>query len=787
MNYIAHIRNEENGTQYIQTATDHSRKTAEYAGICLEKIELFYPAYLAGLLHDMGKFKQEFQRYILKGEGERGSVIHTFAGARYILETYRKQHQCDAKDITAEIIAYAVAAHHGLFDIENGISENGFQHRIDNNSCNYEESRDAFFAVCAREEEIDILMSKASEQIDAAINKMFSMDEINARETTDDEIAFYMGLLSRMILSAVIDGDRTDTAEFMSDTICRFPNSQTDWKECLSRVEEKIDSFPASKEIEIARRRISNQCRSKAEESGGIMQLNVPTGGGKTLSSLRYALAHAAKWNKSRIIFTAPLLTILEQNAAVLRDFIQDDSIILEHHSNVVNSNELPEYMAMQEAFTESWNAPIIITTLVQLLNTMFSGKTSSIRRFHSLADSVIIIDEVQTVPTKILSLFNLALNFLSGVCGATIVLCSATQPCLETIEHSIAFAPQNIVPYDPESWKVFMRTELRDGGACRLDEVPEFAKDLLNQTDSLLIVCNKKTEAVQLFEMMKGEGNCFHLSASMCAEHRRMVLKDVYDSLALKERKTICISTQVIEAGVDISFGAVIRLAAGMDSVIQSAGRCNRNAESKTLAPVYILRIVDENLEMLEEIKRGKDSTVELLDIFSKDSELFGNDLASYAAINFYYEKLYGKLVSKATEYPIDGDTIYNLLSSNVNHCKADSPYYYQQAFKTGGNAFKVFDDNSIDVIVPYGEGAEILSAMHSERAANDFNYMRELIRKAKNYTVPVYDYQRKKLESNGGMYWLNSGMIAVLEEDFYDEDTGLRIERKSMNYLEV
>lgn len=197
-----------------------------------------------------------------------------------------------------------------------------------------------------------------------------------------------------------------------------------------------------------------------------------PPGGGKTLASLRFALTHAARRNCSRIIFAAPLLSILDQNAHVIRDYIGDDTLILEHHSNLAEPKETPERLQELELLTASWSAPIIITTLVQLLNTCFSGKTSAIRRFHALCGSVIVIDEVQTVPGKMLTLFNLAVNFLSEICGATIVLCSATQPCLEVADHPLRRQPVDLVSQQKALWDIFKRTDIQNAGCARLEEL---------------------------------------------------------------------------------------------------------------------------------------------------------------------------------------------------------------------------------------------------------------------------------------------------------------------------
>lgn len=238
----------------------------------------------------------------------------------------------------------------------------------------------------------------------------------------------------------------------------------------------------------------------------------------------------------------------------------------------MIHGDEPADELSSHELMAENWTSPVIITTLVQLLDTLFSGKTTCIRRFQALVNSIIVIDEVQAVPNRMLALFNLAVSFLSEVCGATVVLCSATQPCLERADHPIAVPIRDIISRDPALWSAFRRTTIQDAGACRLEEIPDFVLNKLETADSLLVVCNKKGEAEFLYRQLSGWGHrCFHLSAAMCMAHRKTTLDAIQASLA-QDGKTICVATQVVEAGVDISFGCVIRLTAGLDSIIQSA-----------------------------------------------------------------------------------------------------------------------------------------------------------------------------------------------------------------------
>ncbi len=788
--FFAHTRKDPEGrVEAVQTVKDHCRKTAEYAGRTLEPLGLAAAGYLAGLVHDAGKYTGQFQTYLWDGEGRRGSVNHTFAGVRLLLERFFTEG--DFAGVVCELLALAAGGHHGLFDCVDSDGQSGFRHRLTKADIHYEEAKENFLRFCANGEEVDSLFQRACGELTPMLERVLSMTDEN-NKFCDDETAFYSGLLARLLLSAVIEGDRRDTAEFMSGI--QFPviddvgELRAMWGACLQRVERKIGALPQTTPIDQARRAISDQCRKAAARSGGVFRLNVPTGGGKTLSSLRYALAHAEMFGKRRIIFTSPLLSILEQNADVIRDYVQDDSLILEHHSNLIRPKD-GERLDKLELLTETWEAPIIITTLVQLLNTLFSGKTTAIRRFHALCGSVIVIDEVQTVPSKMLTLFSLAVNFLAEVCGATVVLCSATQPCMEQIQHPLHTPIPDLVPYDPALWKAFRRTEIQDAGTRSLGEIAAFALERLETADSLLIVCNKKSEAQRLYELLKGENLAmFSLSAAMCVAHRRDALDKLRQSLGQSGRKTVCISTQVIEAGVDISFACVIRLSAGMDSVVQAAGRCNRGGESGSgiLAPVFLVRCQGESLARLPDIQRGHDATGELLAEFALHPERYGGRLDSDEAIGYYYRALYRKEPDGHQDYVWQkgSPSLFSLLSLN-SHYENREPYYFRQAFRQAGALFQVFEENTADVIVPYGEGRELILELCGGRAERDISYMQSLLEKAKPYTVALYQYQIDRLEAEHGLLPLPGGALGL--DGHYSEETGFSVEASDLDFLGV
>ncbi len=789
--FLAHIRRDLTGAEEtVQTVRAHCRKTAEYAGRTLEMAGLSTAGYLAGLVHDAGKYTSRFQTYLRDGEGRRGSVNHTFAGVRLLLDRFFTEG--DFPGVVCELLVLAAGGHHGLFDCVDSDGRSGFRHRLTKADIDYDEAAENFLRLCVGEEELDSLFQRACDELTPVLERILAMTDEN-NEFCDDETAFYSGLLARLLLSAVIEGDRRDTAEFMEGARSPAAHSEGDlramWSDCLKRVEGKLANLPAGTPIDRARRTISDQCRKAATQPGGVFRLNVPTGGGKTLSSLRYALAHAQKFGKQRIIFTAPLLSILEQNAAVIRDYVQDESLILEHHSNLVHPKEDPQRLDELELLTETWDDPIIITTLVQLLNTLFSGKTTAIRRFHALCGSVIVIDEVQTVPSKMLSLFSLAVNFLAEICGATVILCSATQPCMEQIEHPLHTPTPDLVPHDPALWKVFQRTEIQDAGTKSLEEIAAFAMERLETVDSLLIVCNKKAQAQRLYELLKGENLAlFSLSAAMCVAHRRETLDRLRQSLGQSGRKTVCVSTQVIEAGVDISFACVIRLSAGMDSVVQAAGRCNRSGEAGfgILAPVFVVQCQKESLTRLPDIQRGHDATGELLAEFALHPERYGGRLDSDEAIGYYYRALYRKEPKGHQDYVWQkgSPSLFSLLSLN-NHYPNGEPFYFRQAFRQAGAVFQVFEENTADVIVPYGEGEELISALRGERAKWDVPYLQSLLEKTKPYTVALYQYQIDRLEAEHGLSPLPGGALGL--NGHYNEETGFSAETSNLDFLGV
>ena len=793
MEYPAHIRKVDD-KKYVQTVEEHCRGVSEIAAELLSDIGLEKTAYLAGMVHDLGKFSENFKNYIEKAaDGEkvqRGSVNHTFAGVRFLLEKHSDEQLSGFSDIVLEILAYAVGAHHGLFDCVDDNNNNGFTKRIQKEGIDYLNAAQEFLKICCSEQDIEDLLKQSEKEFLPVFNEIEKLADNADAKIQNTQITFYIGFLARLILSAIIEADRSDTSQFMNGYSEKtVKNISEIWINCIKNVEQKLSTMPLDKPINETRAQISALCAEAGNLESGIYRLNLPTGAGKTLTSLRYALHHALKHNKKRIIFTMPLLSIIEQNAGIIHEYIGNEDILLEHHSNVIETDETGE-LDKRELLVESWNVPIIITTMVQLLNTLFAGKTSNIRRMQALCNSIIVIDEVQTVPDKMLSLFNLALNFLAKICNATIILCSATQPCFEKTMYPLDKSVKDLITLTKEQETVFKRVRLEYKGEMDCEELADFAAGILEENNSLLLVCNTKNEAAVMFNLLCSklkDVKAFHISAGMCTAHRKETIKEMQEALENKQQKVLCVSTQVIEAGVDVSFARVIRLLAGMDNIVQATGRENRNREFDGIAPGYIVRLKGEVLKGLSEIEAAKNAAANLLVKYKNSPKIYDNDLMSEKAINEYYECLYGNVNDGYHDFYIESvrDSILNLMSCNENVDSGKIPeynkYFMHQALKTAGGLFTVFDESSIDIIVPYNRGIEIIQEVFAV-GDKDYGKLKVVLNEAKLYTVSLFKYQKIKLEEQGALIFVPSAGVYILQDGYYDELTGLNLNQSEL-----
>ncbi len=796
MNLLAHIT-EVNGVRVEQTLKDHCLQTARYAAESVERTGLFHTAYLAGLLHDMGKAKREYVEYleaVHKGESrKRGSVNHTFAGVIYLFDKHHAEGADAYEKLACEVVGYAIGAHHGLFDCEDLDGKNGFVYRCekDRAEIGYQEAVGNFFSEVASEDNVERLFQKSRREIQAIFAVARGMCE-----NKSGKVFFQMGMLARWILSAVVYGDRRDTSEFMRVDM-GAQNEAADWEACTAYFEKRYAEQYAKPGQEAALNRvrsaISEQCLAFAKRPKGIYRLHVPTGGGKTLCSLRYALAHAQIHQKKRVIFLIPLLSVLDQNAKVIRSYVPDGVKVLEHHSNVLHERAPGgEDLDRFALLAESWNqAPIVLSTMVQFLNILFSGKMAAVERMQALSDSVIVMDEVQTLPRKVIAMFNQALNFLHVCCNATIVLSSATQPCYEELEWPLRVSQDpDMVRLRPEQDRLFQRAEIvnrTDPYGMDMETCATFCAEKMDRHPSLLLICNTKQEARELFAKLRTQGaeqgwDTYHLSTAMCQKHRMERMDEIQKRLRQiqqeyrsekKGRKLVCVSAQLVEAGVDFSFSCVVRVLAGIDNLAQAAGRCNRSNEYGDRGQVCLINLKNENLGMLHEIASAQNSTQGVLEWMREfgDTAYIGEEATAR-----FYRNLFGQTeeIKKEMQYPIVeyGETKY--LAKLLSRYGAKT--VLAQPLRTVGQKFRVFDDNTTDVLVPYGKGRELIqliSAKHKWDVPSQS--LRDILREAKPYMVRLFACQKRKLDDAGMIFSACGGRVWILADEAYDAEYGL------------
>lgn len=785
--FAAHI----NKKDEIQTVTEHSYGVKEKSKKYAEKINASRIAELTGLIHDIGKLCKIFNDYIRQETSmKRGEIDHSYAGAKYICSSADKLGS-KYYDVS-RFIAHTIVSHHGIHDWYDEDGNDYLKKRISFNK-NYSEILENIGEL-TNELKIKELLSKAKTEYELIQEKIDRLCQMSGKNT-DECKAFYCGMFERFMQSVLIDADRNDTADFMSGTSTEklYSNDelQNIWCKMNISLEEKIAGFSHKiDEISVQRKNISDRCKQAAKNKPGIYRLIVPTGGGKTLSSLRYAINVCIKHGMEKIIYAAPFMSILEQNSDEICSVVGKENFI-EHHSNALMDINDAEELSEYELRTEKWDLPVIATTTVQLLNALFSGKMQSVRRMHRLSRAVIIIDEVQSIPLKCISIFNLAMNFLSEICGCTIVLCSATQPIFENTKYPMLLnAEQSITGDYTKDFEIFRRTEIipeiqNYKYGMTYDETAAFCHEKYEKSGNLLVIVNTKNSAKRIYELMKNMSyskmpEIIHISTNMCPAHRRKIINKMRENI---NAPVICITTQLIEAGVDISFRCVIRALAGLDNVVQAAGRCNRHGEESEFCPVYMIDIKDENLNRLKEIKRAKNITRQII----ARPEI--NDYTDPKVLNIYYKNLFKEAESEL-EYNIKkyDTTLLELLSLNsdrhnigLNDDYNDANLNHAQAFKTAGDCFDVIDAETIGILVPYNEEAEkMINALESDIEPNK---AMEIMRHSQKYTVSVYKSMFKLLNENGAL--IKMDRMNILRKENYNSELGIILEDTVMDFL--
>lgn len=814
----------------MQSLHDHSRNVADIASFTWERIGLGRLLYLCGLLHDLGKASDAFQTYLSAGDSsQRGSVLHAAQGAVYARSRW---YQADTGSrLTADLIAVAISSHHGkLPDLLNQAGDSYFEKTLYPTRFASSEERapeplpvllSRFYAQVASEAELDELFVKAKEEVERVYRERIApamrdikgkgqLQELNTRDGL-------LGLLQRDVFSALIDADRLDAYRFEAGEAAET-SAQPPWDCWIANLETKLGSFDHTSPIAQLRNAISTECLSHAQEGTGvgIYRLCVPTGGGKTFSAMRYALAVAKLHGMRRIVYAAPYKAILEQTAVELRVALGHGEQILEHHSDVTferedengNRDNRQEADALKryQYLTERWDSPIVLTTTVQLLNTLFSGNSANVRRFSALSGSVIILDEAQCVPIRCWYLLMNAIRYLTGVGGCAVVLCTATQPPWENLPDYPLPPPKSLIANEQRLHEAFRRVRLVD----RTDkgEIPpeQLAVEVLNAratAGSALCILNTKSSALSLHAALRGrmpeDVPLYCLTTYQCPAHRAEIIRVMREQLKAG-LPVVCVATQLIEAGVDVSFGLTVRALAGLESVTQAAGRCNRHAERKDggLGEVWLVRVAGEQLGNLKEIKAAQERTLQMLKPMQASHDPQLNDLLAPSVLHTYFDKLMEDQ-NEWMYYPLndrahaqDEGSLFGLLSSNRTgrnaygdrcHGQAYKPVM-AQAFATAGSVFTPIEDATTPVLVPYGKGEKLIEALRTER---DIKTLHRLLREAQPYCVGVFKRDLETLRTNHALTCCDDVEVYLLDKGYYRDELGLTTERQQMPCFQV
>lgn len=802
---IAHARASDGALQPLKAHCENVSMLCARAG---EAAGLAQTAGLIGLLHDMGKATQAFEAYLraaaCAADRQTSPHHHAPTGAIYAYRRwFLRPNASAAERVTAQLISLCILGHHaGLCDCldEKGKSPYIEQMEDPKNLFHYDEASGWFLQNVAAEAELDARFAGACGEIDALLGAKGK--------------AFARGMTCRLLLSFLVDADRWDSAcfEYGQDPLAG-PAPAPDWDALLETFEAyRRAHLNGPGEINRIRAEISDICWEKAASAPGIFTLSVPTGGGKTFSSLRFALRHAKTNGQRRIFYIIPYNTILDQNARDIREALGDYPSILEHHANVVpeprGGRSQEEEQEAYKRLTERWDSDIILTSMVQFLNACYAAPNTDARRLHRLTGAVLIFDEVQALPKHCKTLFERAIRFLSEKCGSTVVLCTATQPRL-----ALSPAPVELVP-DVEALceqlkRVRYVPEL-DAVRGAEDAAARIAQML--ESCSVLTVVNTKKTARKVFDEVRARLAergipladaclslpedaledaaqacpddhvlCVYLSTLLCPAHRKRLIARIKAWLRAG-RRVLCVSTALIEAGINVSFPVVIRSLAALPSIVQAAGRANRNMEYGE-GEVYVWDFHEEGLCSLPDIQNGADITRSLL-----HQEGFAMDAPASLAQYFLREEDY---VRKYQSYPLPdlNDDVCSLLASNErrwvsakNH-KSTQALVLRQSFRSAATRFEVIPDQTRAVLVPFMEGAAIIAALNGRHTMRDEI---RLLRRAQAYSVSVYPRDYEQLSCADALYAVGESGAIALGEGYYDEESGLQTSRREMELLD-
>ena len=700
--YLAHIAKDGR----TQTVLEHLEGVSKRCAASAAAFGAEEQGRETGLAHDVGKYSGAFQKRLRGGP----RVDHATAGAFECLK------------LGQPFAAFAVAGHHG------GLPDGGGQgDKPDAGTFLGRINR-------AKKGKLDDYSAWTQELSlpAAAVPDFLKKDKLAGM------------FFTRMLFSCLVDADYTDTGEFMdgqAPDVNETPSIEHLWERLQAYI---AGWFPPKGKLNARRCAILEQCiREGRRRAPGLFTLTVPTGGGKTVASLAFALAQAKQQGMKRVVYVIPYTSIIEQTADTFRKILGPENV-LEHHSGVLfdldRDGELtPEAERLARA-TETWNTPVVVTTAVQFFESLFSNKPSQCRKLHNLAQSVILFDEAQMLPLPYLRPCVWAMAQLAAHYGVSAVLCTATQPALGPLLRE--FAPElsieELCPMAAEDWDAFRRVTFRRAGKLTWDALA----GQLQEQDQVLCVVNSRKAAQIVFHGLIGEGN-FHLSTLMYPAHRKAVLTEVKQRL-LDKKPCRVVSTSLIEAGVDVDFPAVYREEAGLDSILQAAGRCNREGRRSPEESIVTIFQGEDKPHELFAAAIGAGRAV--LDRFA--------DIASRDAVHTYFS------------------TLLDLKGPAAQDKQGILPLTEKEffPFRTVAERFHLIDDEStVTVYIPRGDGAELLSRLRAGECS------RNLYRQLGHYGVSIYQNHWRDLNQAGVLEPLGDGAYVLTDLRLYNDSTGL------------
>lgn len=718
-----------------QTLEEHSHNVANLAAQFATPFHSRPHATLLGFYHDLGKARPSFQSYLRRcnslqdDEMDYGEHSHSGAGA------------CWLNSLPASLgkaLAYCAAGHHaGLPDWSGGQTPNGALsiRLVEEQSTLAEANVQAWLATHNRD---DFLSQLAPPFIFSRF---------------DSSLSFWL----RMMFSCLVDADFLDTEAFMNPQQCALRVSGQKLDELANSfftfLKEKQGNAPDTP-VNRIRAEIREACENAADTPQGIFSLTVPTGGGKTLSGTAFAFKHALRNNLKRIIYVIPYTSIIEQTADVLRNILGAENV-LEHHSNFDPEKETPQ----SRLASENWDAPVIVTTAVQFFESLYACKSSRCRKLHNIAESVVILDEVQLLPTSLLLPCAEAIHQLASHYKTTIVLSTATQLNLPGIDPQTV---HEIIPAVLKLYKRLKRTRIEfPTNRTERKSWEELANEL-SDYEQVLCVVNTRKDCRDLFERMPD--GTLHLSALMCGEHRSRVIADIKARLARQEPVRL-ISTQLVEAGVDIDFPIVYRAFTGLASIAQSAGRCNREG-LREISRVVVFMPPKESPR--GELLQGEYA---LTDLLERPQGLDADDPLCFPS---YFSALHTRTQNLGNNFePLLGVPVPNGYRNGPNHhCE---PLQYQ--FREAATAFRMIPDASLPILVRYGDSNKLL------RELRDAGPHRKLMRQLQRYSVSVPKGTVPKLLERGFIEEMHSGIFVQTMPSLYSETFGFDLFRDTLS----